>query len=164
MKTLILKSNIFVLAQHLKLMVKMFHYPTLAFTEKHKHHFELDLNAELPHYKNANKDEKDWDPETWLLKTCGNNKTQANFLLQIMGVMLVPNHAFNMFIEINGKSNSGKTTLLNIVKSIYSGQKDNDLRIKLNYTLNDLNDTFPFRVVLIMTPLWFTLQKPTHHD
>ena len=119
--------------------------PDVGFTEKHKHHFELDLNAELPHYKNANKDEKDWDPETWLLKTCGNNETQANFLLQIMGVMLVPNHAFNMFIEINGKSNSGKTTLLNIVKSIYSGKKDNDSRIKLNYTLNDLNDTFPFR-------------------
>lgn len=119
--------------------------PDVGFTEKHKHHFSLNLNAKVPSYKNAHKSEKDWNPKDWLLKTCGNNTKQANFLLSIMGVMLVPNHAFNMFIEINGKSNSGKTTVLNIVKSIYSGQKDNDSRIKLNYTLNDLNDTFPFR-------------------
>lgn len=114
--------------------------PFIGFSEKHKHHFKLDLEAPNKAYK-SNSINVDWTPKEWLLKTVGGNKEEAKFLLQVLGVMLVPNHSFNAFVEINGASSSGKTTLVNIVNSIYGGNKG----VMLGYTLDDLNDTFPFR-------------------
>lgn len=57
-------------------------------------------------------------------------------------MLLILNHSFNAFIEINDKSNSSKTTLTEIVKGIYG--QDND-SVSANYTLDSLNDNFPFR-------------------
>ena len=59
----------------------------------------------------------------------------------MLGVMLVPNHSFNAFVEINGMSSGGKTTYINFVKDIYGENRG----VMLGYTLDDLNDTFPFR-------------------
>lgn len=113
----------------------------VGFTEKHKHFIDLDLNADVPTYKGYGQTET-WDPQTWLLKTANNKPEIANYILEIIGMMLVPNHWFNAFIEINGKSGSGKTVITNIAKSIYNG---NDIAIPEDFTIDQAQDNFPFR-------------------
>lgn len=114
--------------------------PYIGFTDKHKHYFDLDLDAENPEYAGSEEGGK-WTPEDWLVKTANGRTDQADYIMQLLGVMLVPHHSFNAFIEINGLSSGGKTTLINFVSDIYGNNKG----VMLGYTLDDLNDTFPFR-------------------
>lgn len=114
--------------------------PAMGMTLKHKHMRELVIDPEMPVFK-ATAPHKTWTPLEWLLRTNGGKEDQANYFLQLLGIMLVPNHSFNCFIEINGQPSSGKTTLVSFAKQIYG---DNG-SINLNYTLSDLNNNFPFR-------------------
>lgn len=111
------------------------------FTEKHRHYIDLDLNMEVPKYQGKGNNET-WDPQTWLLKTAGGRANVAHYILEIIGIMLVPNHSFNAFIEINGKSGSGKTVITNIAKGIYG---DNEVAIPEDFTIDQAMDNFPFR-------------------
>lgn len=113
----------------------------VGFIEKHKHFIKLDLDIQAPNYKGYGNTET-WNPETWLLKTANNNLEKAKYILTIIGMMIVPNHWFNAFIEINGKSGSGKTVITNIAKSIYGG---NDVAIPEDFTIEQAQDNFPFR-------------------
>jgi hypothetical protein len=114
--------------------------PFIGFTEKHKHHFDLDLTVTNPSFAGYG-DSDTWTPEDWLTRTSNNDQDQADFLAKILGVMLVPNHSFNAFIEINGESSGGKTTLINLVNAIYGHNPG----VSTGYTLDDLSDRFPFR-------------------
>lgn len=113
----------------------------MGFTDKHVHHFSLDLNAQNPAYASNIKDVK-WTPEDWMLKTANNKPEQMKYLKQCLGTMLVPNHSFNAFLEINGLSGGGKTKLVEIVKSIYGREST---AVKTGFTLDDVSDNFPFR-------------------
>lgn len=127
--------------QTLEIKGKQIPLMQVGFTEKHKHYLDLDLNMEVPSYKGYGKNET-WDPQTWLLKTANNRPDVANYILTLIGVMLVPNHSFNAFIEINGKSGSGKTVITNIAKGIYG---ENDVAIPEDFTIDQAMDSFPFR-------------------
>lgn len=113
----------------------------MGFTDKHVHHFSLDLNAPNPEYASNVPDVK-WTPKDWTLKTSNNRSDEANYLLRCLGTMLVPNHSFNAFLEINGLSGGGKTKLVEIVKSIYGREST---AVKTGFTLDDVSDNFPFR-------------------
>lgn len=114
--------------------------PLVGFTDKHKHNFDLDLTLENPEYAGYG-DSDTWTPEGWLSRTANCDPAQTEYLAQLLGVMLVPNHSFNAFIEINGESSGGKTTLINIVSAIYGGNPG----VSTGYVLDDLRDRFPFR-------------------
>ena len=128
-------------SQKLEIRDKSIPITQVGFTEKHKHYIDLELDMELPVYKGYGKNET-WDPQTWLLKTADNRKDVAKYILQLIGVMITPNHWFNAFIEINGKSGSGKTVITNIAKGIYG---ENDVAIPEDFTIDQAMDSFPFR-------------------
>ena len=114
--------------------------PFVGFSEKHKHFFNLDLKIDNPVFAGTGQNNT-WTPEDWLRLTANGNADEAEYLAQILGVMLVPNHSFNAFIEINGQSSGGKTTLINIVSAIYGGNPG----VSTGYVMDDLSDRFPFR-------------------
>lgn len=116
--------------------------PEVGFTEKHKHHCSYYKNPELPRYAPEDPEQyNDWNPLDWLVATAGGDPEQAHYILEIMGTMLVPQHQFNAFIEINGASGSGKTTIINLVKAIYG----NRTTMLTDYTVETLSENFPFR-------------------
>lgn len=115
----------------------------VGFTPKHMHNVDLILDAKMPSYKGGQNHE--WTPEGWLQRVAGNDAVQAEYIAQIMGVMLVPNHSFNMFIEINGAPHSGKTTLIEIVRSIYAGNYGFSEQVLFGKLISELDDNIPFR-------------------
>ena len=117
----------------------------VGFTQKHLHDIEFNPDQKVPVYPLQNDGDGYWNPGDWLLKTVDNDHDKFRFLLMNIGCMLVPNHSFNCFWEINGDSNSGKTTLMNIVHHIYGMQNEN---VTMGNTLGDLQGPFPFRGTL----------------
>lgn len=115
--------------------------PEMGFTDKHVHHFPLNLDAENPAYASNVKGVK-WTPRDWTIKTANGDEAQAKYLLQCLGTMLVPNHSFNAFLEINGQSGGGKTKLVEIAKALYGRESK---AVAAGFTLDDVADNFPFR-------------------
>lgn len=120
----------------------------MGFTKKHMHHIDYVSAPECPSYdavpvydSEGNLKYEDWNPLVWALKTNDGDDRKNDYMFELLGVMIVPNHRFNCFIEINGTSSGGKTTLINIVKNIYGSPET----LKLNCTLDEMNAQIPFR-------------------
>lgn len=115
--------------------------PQLGLTPKHLHNIEFpDVKMKNPKYA-SNDPEHPWNIDEWFYRIAGCDKEVMKYILMVVGVMLVPNHRFNAFIEINGAPNSGKTTLLNIVDAIYN----NPLSTLMGASITSFKDPFPFR-------------------
>lgn len=112
--------------------------PEMFFTSKHMHTRDLMVDSPLPSFPISTANEI-WTPRDWLLRINDGKKEQATYFLQLLGAMLVPNHFFECFIEINEKDTSDKNVLLSLVKEIY-----NNNSIKLNYKLSELKRKKPF--------------------
>lgn len=121
----------------------------MGFTGKHMHSIDFVANpaepqydAEPVYYDDGTLKYNTWTPFEWLAHTAGDDIAQADYIITLIGIMLVPNHSFNCFMEINGSSGSGKTTLIDIVAGIY-GDKSSSL--SLNHTLTEMQAAIPFR-------------------
>ncbi|MBM6772401.1 hypothetical protein H5991_02570 [Ligilactobacillus agilis] len=112
--------------------------PEMFFTSKHMHMRDLMVDSPLPSFPISTANEI-WTPHDWLLRTNDGKQEQVTYFLQLLGAMLVPNHFFECFIEINEKDTSDKNVLLSLVKEIYNNDS-----IKLNYKLSELKRKKPF--------------------
>lgn len=119
--------------------------PEVGFNEFHKHHrnfrfFDRDSIPKFDGDPLPGQANYDFTPLEWIRRVAG-GIPQANFILQNMGALLVPNHRFNAFWEINGPSNSGKSTLINLVKAGYNSRES----VLDGFTIDTLTESFPFR-------------------
>lgn len=119
--------------------------PEIGFTDYHKLHCNwVDISKiGIPQYKGDPKPGQqpyNFNPVDWMLKTAGGEK-ESQYILAMIGALLVPNHQFNAFWEINGPSNSGKSTLINLVKDVYNNRGS----VIDGFSIDTLSETFPFR-------------------